>query len=65
MKALRMVHCKDDQNGEEYSSQLKNQPPSKFRHDFPPFSPKRGAPNLFKILYLKELNKFVNLGRVN
>ena len=65
MKALRMVHSKDDQNGEEYSSQLKNQPPSMFRHDFPPFSPKRGAPDLFKTLYLKELNKCVNLGKVN
>ena len=64
MKALRMVHCKDDQNGEEFSSELKNQPPLMFRHDFPPFSSKRGAICL-KILYLKELNKFVTLGKVN
>lgn len=55
MKALRMVHCKDDQNGEEYSSQLKNQPPSMFRHDFPLFSPKRGAPDLFKTFVLKRV----------
>ena len=55
MKALRMVHCKDDQNGEEYSSQLKNQPPSMFRHVFPPFSPKRGAPDLFKTFELKRV----------